>query len=46
MSFDTSQLDAALCGSGIHCRPLDSAMMATYLDYFQRSGFLKPLPAL
>ncbi|WP_248802866.1 thioester reductase domain-containing protein [Pseudomonas sp. MWU13-2100] len=46
LSFDTSQLDAALCGSGIHCRPLDSAMMATYLDYFQRSGFLKPLPAL
>lgn len=46
LSFDTSQLDAALSGSGIHCKPLDSAMMATYLDYFRRTGFLKPVPAL
>ncbi|WP_218179829.1 thioester reductase domain-containing protein [Pseudomonas gingeri] len=45
LTFGTSQLEAALAGSGIHCKPLDSSMMTTYLDYFQRSGFLQPVPA-
>ena len=43
-AFDTSNLRAALAGSGIACRPLDRAMFDRYLAYFVAVGYLPAPP--
>ncbi|MFI9361488.1 amino acid adenylation domain-containing protein [Kitasatospora sp. NPDC053057] len=36
--------EAALAGSGLHCPPVDAALLDRYLEYFLASGYL-PRPA-
>jgi len=43
--FVTEQIEECLCGSGIVCPPLDSALMGRYLSYFQQTGYLPPIPS-
>lgn len=38
----TGNIDAALMGSGIECRPVDREMVSSYLDYLVRLGHLTP----
>ncbi|WP_079194250.1 amino acid adenylation domain-containing protein [Streptomyces sp. CB02923] len=39
-------VDQALAGSGLHCPPVDSALLDRYLEYFFTSGYLtRPTPA-
>lgn len=46
-TFDCRATLAALAGSGITCPPVDAALLATYLRFLIRSGFLPaPSPAL
>lgn len=40
LSFGTERLQTALAGSDIRCAPLSRNLMATYLDYFQCTGYL------
>jgi thioester reductase-like protein len=40
LSFGSERLQVALAGSGIQCGPIDARLMATYLDFFRRSGYL------
>jgi thioester reductase-like protein len=40
--FATDNLDEALAGTGIQCRPVDQAFLALYLDYFVSAGYLPP----
>ncbi|MFF2142321.1 thioester reductase domain-containing protein [Kitasatospora sp. NPDC058190] len=42
--FGTANLQAALDGSGIECRPVDRALFDLYLDYFVSTGFLPAPP--
>jgi thioester reductase-like protein len=40
--YDCQQTLQALEGSSIQCPPLDEKLLATYLDFFIRIGFLSP----
>ncbi|RKH63013.1 thioester reductase domain-containing protein [Corallococcus llansteffanensis] len=40
--FDTTNLHAALEGTGIVCREVDPAFLRLYLDYFVSIGYLPP----
>ncbi|MGW2377493.1 MULTISPECIES: thioester reductase domain-containing protein [Kitasatospora] len=42
--FGTANLQAALDGSGIECRPVDRTLFDVYLDYFVSTGFLPAPP--
>lgn len=43
--FESDNLNAALAGSGIVCRPVDRALMALYLQYFVSVGYLPAVPS-
>jgi thioester reductase-like protein len=43
--FETDNLNAALAGSGIACRPVDRALVALYLRYFVSIGYLPAPPS-
>jgi thioester reductase-like protein len=40
--FATDNLQEALAGTGIACRPVDQAFLALNLDYFVSTGYLPP----
>ncbi len=42
--FDCTNTLNDLCGSGIHCEPIDSALLSTYLRRYVDSGYL-PAPS-
>jgi hypothetical protein len=41
--FTSDAAAAALAGSGVTCPPLDGALLTTYLDHFERVGWLPPV---
>jgi thioester reductase-like protein len=41
--FTSGAASAALAGSGVTCPPLDGALLTTYLDHFERVGWLPPV---
>ncbi|AZS84185.1 amino acid adenylation domain-containing protein [Streptomyces griseoviridis] len=44
-SFGRANVEAALEGSGLHCPPVDDALLDLYLRYLRDSGFLPAPPA-
>ncbi|HYH98168.1 thioester reductase domain-containing protein [Hyalangium sp.] len=40
--FATDNLEEALAGSGIACRPMDASFLSLYLEYFVSTGYLPP----
>jgi amino acid adenylation domain-containing protein/thioester reductase-like protein len=42
LRFDCANTMNGLEGSGIECAPVDDALLATYFEFFIRSGFLAP----
>lgn len=43
--FTRTNFEAGLADSGLHCPPVDAALIDHYLKYFEESGFLQPATA-